>query len=308
MADQATAMTIDPQDEAMPKGTEGPSQQAADQLNLDSTDQASLHSLRPYQKYLLGIAQKQNVIVVLDTDRILCSAGMESGVVLELAVQGPPYGSTLLENRGSGKTRIAQELILSSRSEAKARGQAAVFLAPTIPLVLQQGLVLESAGLLVSRHFESAATLLARTMCIKGETRQSLEPKRWEYELANKDVLCMTPEFLVVALMHAYVSMNDISVMVFDEAHHARASHPYAVIMQDFYATAAPTSRLPRILGLTASPVQLLDVPETNASGTPVDGQLQQQGAPLAAKADMVIGPSDLEIILDASIVTVRDR
>ena len=56
---------------------------------------------------------------------------------------------------------------------------------------------------------------------------------------------------------------KDIGLLVFDEAHHAIAKHPYNMIMQQFYFTldrrthnSGSNERVrPMILGLTASPI-----------------------------------------------------
>jgi ERCC4-related helicase len=54
---------------------------------------------------------------------------------------------------------------------------------------------------------------------------------------------------------------RDISLIVFDEAHHARSNNPYNRIMQEFYFDLPHTGTnsygivRPAILGLTASPI-----------------------------------------------------
>ena len=68
------------------------------------------------------------------------------------------------------------------------------------------------------------------------------------------DILVMTAQVFLDNLRHAYVKLADIALMVFDECHHARKSHPYNCIMKEFYFRSNPGDR-PRILGLTASPV-----------------------------------------------------
>ncbi|KAF8468942.1 hypothetical protein BDZ91DRAFT_721433 [Kalaharituber pfeilii] len=69
-------------------------------------------------------------------------------------------------------------------------------------------------------------------------------------------VVVSTYQVLYDALCHAYVTMNDLSLIVFDEAHHCIRDHPANKIMKDFYH---PRRRLgenvPAILGLTASPL-----------------------------------------------------
>ncbi len=50
--------------------------------------------------------------------------------------------------------------------------------------------------------------------------------------------------------------MAQINLLIFDEAHHAKKNHPYARIIKDFYAILEKEDlRRPRILGMTASPV-----------------------------------------------------
>lgn len=73
-----------------------------------------------------------------------------------------------------------------------------------------------------------------------------------------------TPQVLLDALRHGYISLGgDISLVVFDEVHHAGKNHPYNAIMKEFYfhlparnsETATPNSVRPMIMGLTASPI-----------------------------------------------------
>lgn len=72
-----------------------------------------------------------------------------------------------------------------------------------------------------------------------------------------------TPQVLLDALRHGYIVMGrDISLIVFDEAHHAKDNNPYNRIMQEFYVDLPPRQETnssgmvrPMILGLTASPI-----------------------------------------------------
>lgn len=86
----------------------------------------------------------------------------------------------------------------------------------------------------------------------------------WDRLLATNKVVVSTPQVLLNALRHGYVSMGrDISLVVFDEAHHALGDEPYNQIMKEFYFHLAPKVQgdglaaivRPVILGLTASPV-----------------------------------------------------
>lgn len=72
-----------------------------------------------------------------------------------------------------------------------------------------------------------------------------------------------TPQVFLDALRHGYISLGrDISLLVFDEAHHAVDNHPYNRIMVEFYFNLPRRSQhfnslevRPMILGLTASPI-----------------------------------------------------
>ena len=54
--------------------------------------------------------------------------------------------------------------------------------------------------------------------------------------------------------MHAYWSMRKVSLLIFDECHHARGNHMYNQIMRDHYVP-CPVDDRPNIFGMTASPV-----------------------------------------------------
>ena len=73
-----------------------------------------------------------------------------------------------------------------------------------------------------------------------------------------------TPQVLLDALRHGYIVLGrDISLLIFDEAHHAVDNHPYNRIMKEFYFdipvrqnTGGPNGVVrPVVLGLTASPI-----------------------------------------------------
>jgi endoribonuclease Dicer len=64
----------------------------------------------------------------------------------------------------------------------------------------------------------------------------------------------MTPQILLQAMEHAFLSLNQVSFIVFDEVHNAVKDHPYAFLMKSHYRLLDIESR-PRIMGLTASPI-----------------------------------------------------
>jgi hypothetical protein len=79
----------------------------------------------------------------------------------------------------------------------------------------------------------------------------------WDAALANQHGVISTPQVLLDALQHAFFSLRDISLLVFDEAHHCVKDHPTNLIMRSFYHPLRMENdgNLPHILGLTASPM-----------------------------------------------------
>ncbi|KAJ1940320.1 Dicer-like protein 1, partial [Linderina macrospora] len=75
----------------------------------------------------------------------------------------------------------------------------------------------------------------------------------------------MTHQIFLNALRHGFVDLEDIDLLVFDECHHARGNHPYALIMSEFYRLAEPSKR-PHIFGMTASPLNSQENVQTSVS------------------------------------------
>ncbi|KAJ8468915.1 hypothetical protein ONZ45_g17069 [Pleurotus djamor] len=153
---------------------------------------------------------------------------------------------------GSGKTHIA---ILRIKAEVEHHStKVSWFLAPTVTLCEQQKNVLAIA-LPAAIGFISGAS----------EPDQWKDKALWESLLKTNKVVVSTPQVLLNAMRHGYVSMGrDISLIVFDEAHHAVRDEPYNQIMREFYfflPARVPgidyrvTNVRPMILGLTASPI-----------------------------------------------------
>lgn len=90
-----------------------------------------------------------------------------------------------------------------------------------------------------------------------GDSVRSLWNKSfWEQQFAKHEVIVCTAEILNKCLQSAYIRIEQINLLIFDEAHHTKKNHPYARIIKDYYAAHEGTAtRLPRIFGMTASPV-----------------------------------------------------
>uniref|UniRef100_A0A803L442 Uncharacterized protein n=1 Tax=Chenopodium quinoa TaxID=63459 RepID=A0A803L442_CHEQI len=147
---------------------------------------------------------------------------------------------------GSGKTLIAVMLLRSYAYFLRRPTQSniAVFLVPTVVLVKQQAEVIElHTDLKVGKYWGDMGV-------------DFWDAAIWQKQLDEYEVLVMTPKILLDALSHTYIKLDKIKVLIFDECHNARGNHPYARIMKDFYHQQMHTNDVPRIFGMTASPIK----------------------------------------------------
>lgn len=96
----------------------------------------------------------------------------------------------------------------------------------------------------------------------------------WTKHFLENEVIVCTAEILNQCLMHSFISIEDINLLIFDEAHHTKKNHAYARsvtstiqclrsvwnviidrIIKDYYVTQQDLSKRPKIFGMTASPV-----------------------------------------------------
>lgn len=103
----------------------------------------------------------------------------------------------------------------------------------------------------------------------------------WDKTFDENMAIVCTAEILYTCLHHSYIRMDQINLLIFDEAHHTKKNHPYARIIKDFYIEVSDGEKRPRILGMTASPVD--------------------------AKIDPNIAAAELEGLLHGQIATVAD-
>ncbi|TLD38036.1 dicer-like protein 1 [Venturia nashicola] len=223
---------------------------------LASAESETIKDPREYQVELFEKAKNENIIAVLDT--------------------------------GSGKTLIAVLLLrhmLDKELEDRAAGKKpklAFFLVPSVALVFQQYTVL---GCNLDHK-------IARLMGGGNGSEYGLnERESWKKHIQKDMVIVCTAEILNQALSHSFISMDQINLLIFDEAHHAKGNHPYAVIIQQFYRSLKRSLR-PRIFGMTASPVDakedvhlaamgLEDMLQSRIATTPISEQFRSQAKEL---------------------------
>ncbi|MHB8351455.1 MAG: DEAD/DEAH box helicase, partial [Thermoplasmata archaeon] len=138
---------------------------------------------------------------------------------------------------GLGKTAIALRVIADTLLEAPTR--SVLLLAPTRPLVFQH------AKSLVATLFAPPPLIL--TGAIGPERRQEL--------LRPPQIIVATPQVIANDVAHGLFPLDDLSLVIFDEAHRAVGDYPYVAIgralvgrpVRRLAMTASPGSRIERI-------------------------------------------------------------
>lgn len=162
---------------------------------------------------------------------------------------------TVLET-GAGKTLVAVMLIKEMVSRQRCRKEldpeaphkVVIFLVNIVPLVFQQGELVK-------------ACIPYKVELLCGEMNVDFwKIAQWRDRIDSNDVLVMTAQIFLNMLRHAFISLDEVSLLVFDECHHTQKSHPYNMIMQEFYHRLPPVTKenpfaRPKIFGMTASPL-----------------------------------------------------
>ncbi|KAG9252647.1 uncharacterized protein F5Z01DRAFT_726455 [Emericellopsis atlantica] len=200
---------------------------------------------RDYQKDLYERAKLKNTIVVLPT--------------------------------GTGKTLIAVMLIdhiIQQELENRAAGQhhkITFFIVEKVILCQQQYRCLKD-----NLPFDIGI--------LQGNDNSIVNTKEiWEEKFTKHMAFVTTAQVLLDCLNNGFIKMSRINLMVFDEAHHTKKSHPFAMIIKRHYRRELDPTQRPKIMGLTASPVDA----KTN---------------------DLKQATADLEDMMDSEIATVSDK
>jgi ERCC4-related helicase len=139
-------------------------------------------------------------------------------------------GSTLIVlPTGMGKTVIA---VLVIAEVLRQKGGKALFLAPTKPLVEQHACFLAD-------HIEGK-----KVAVMTGE----VSPEERELLWIENDIVASTPQVVANDLRSERVSLRDVRIIVFDEAHRSVGNYAYVEVAQEYAAYGG------LVLGMTASP------------------------------------------------------
>ena len=144
---------------------------------------------------------------------------------------------------GLGKTAIS--MMLAASRIKKDPESKVVILAPTKPLVHQH---LDSFKEMLDMQFIHPDEMVVFTGNIRPEERQEL----WK----DAKVIFSTPQGLENDILSSKITLDDVSLFVFDEAHRATGDYSYNWIAKQYMKQ----SKKPLIMALTASPGSNQDV------------------------------------------------
>lgn len=146
-------------------------------------------------------------------------------------------GSTLVVlPTGLGKTALAL-LVISSRLDQE-RESRVLMMAPTRPLVEQH------------HDFLAAALPKANVVAFTGGSSPADRRFRWE----TADVVVSTPQVVQNDVTAGRYSLEEVTLVVFDEAHRARGNYSYVYVAERYMEQRSATGRQGLCLGTTASP------------------------------------------------------
>ncbi len=135
---------------------------------------------------------------------------------------------------GLGKTIVA--ILQAAERLTSLPESKVVLLAPTKPLAAQH-----------QKTFEELMNFAHEQLVLfTGSTPPARRVKLWE----GAKIAFMTPQVLQNDLKYNRYTLADVSLLVFDEAHHAVGEYAYTALATEYFQQA----KIPRVLGITASP------------------------------------------------------
>ncbi|KIE01203.1 Dicer-like protein 2, partial [Metarhizium majus ARSEF 297] len=162
---------------------------------------------------------------------------------LEMLDQSLKQNAIVVMDTGSGKTQVAV-LRIKTELDRSAPDKIIWFLAPTVALCGQQFDVIRLQ-----------AASVAMKLLTGNDQVDTWSADTWDTILDGVRVVVSTYQVLLDALCHAFISIDRLSLIIFDEAHNCVGKHPGSKIMTDFYHHNKHAAKsIPNILGITATP------------------------------------------------------
>lgn len=155
---------------------------------------------------------------------------------------------------GSGKTRVAGLIIAEHLRQLQGQGKV-LFVVNKVPLVQQQRCALQD--MIQGLRIEEVAgdTPLHKKAMLSASLKDSSSSEEEEDDLnLENDVIVCTAGCLMNQLSFKAMSLSSVSLMVIDECHHTRKNSAYARIMEKYIRSKLSLTKLPQVIGLTATP------------------------------------------------------
>lgn len=223
-----------------------------------------IESPRDYQIELFERAKERNTIAVLDTG---------SGKTLIAALLLRHVLAKEFESRHEGNPKKVAFFVVSTARRfdyyVPVKYLLIIIQVDKVALVFQQHAVLEC-------NLDQPIAKFCGNMLDR-----SANAAYWGDIMDKHMIVVCTAAILLKCLYHSYIRMDQINLLIFDEAHHAKKNHPFAEIIKQFYINVEDKTQRPRVFGMTASPVD--------------------------ARTDVKRAATDLETLLHSEIATIRD-
>lgn len=264
--------------------------------NISLHSRSSGQALRGYQERLVELAKRRNAIACLGTGagKTLIAIHLIKHVVESLRNEreNHPVSSGLQQptwfpcDSGNGLARP----IPCPRPLRR----LVVFVVPSVVLCEQQ-----------CRYIQLQTGIACDTL-YGDKSPSSWSLTKFRRYLERYDVLCMTGGVLKNLLVSSKLTMNEIALLVLDECHQAKGNHDYCRIMEFYHARKKAIrenrpeagTRLPKILGLTASPSNLAITQSENFDNE--DGESQDEVKDLSTIKKQL---EEIQGLLDSVIV-----
>nr|WBR62860.1 RIG-I like receptor 1 [Azumapecten farreri] len=146
---------------------------------------------------------------------------------------------------GSGKTHVALKIIEEHFKRMRGRRN------PKVVFLVEQSALAEQQGQQCRQYLSQEVKV------ITGETQRTENFQELLQWIHKRDILVVTAQLLVNALLEKNVNITQFSLLVFDECHHSNLKHSFNRIMHHYIDLklddATDNNTLPQVVGLTAS-------------------------------------------------------
>ncbi|OWF42873.1 probable ATP-dependent RNA helicase DDX58 [Mizuhopecten yessoensis] len=165
---------------------------------------------------------------------------------MELAQSGlKGHNCIIVAPTGSGKTHVALKIIEEHFKRMRGRRN------PKVVFLVEQSALAEQQGQQCRQYLSQEVKV------ITGETQRTENFQELLQWIHKRDILVVTAQLLVNALLAKDVNITQFSLLVFDECHHSNLKHSFNRIMHHYIDLklddVTDKKTLPQVVGLTAS-------------------------------------------------------